>query len=79
MFLFSEYVSLVVFENKLALFRCQSKNVLKVSLRGRLIAWAMPGVTLVTLGAFAFAWFSGQSVLKKSSCGKARLRADATS
>ena len=37
----------------------QRKNVSKVSLRGRLIAWAMPGVTLVTLGAFALAWFSG--------------------
>jgi sensor domain CHASE-containing protein/HAMP domain-containing protein len=65
LFPFSEYVSLVVFENILALFRCQRKNVLKVSLRGRLIAWAMPGVTLVTLGAFAFAWFSGQSVTRQ--------------
>ena len=38
---------------------------MKLSVRGRLVAWAIPGIVLVGLGAFAFAWFAGQSVTRQ--------------
>jgi hypothetical protein len=38
---------------------------MKLSMRGRLVAWAIPGVVLVGLGAFAFAWFAGQSLIRQ--------------
>ncbi|TDI35918.1 MAG: hypothetical protein E2P02_26680 [Acidobacteria bacterium] len=37
----------------------------KLSLRGRLIAWAIPSVVLVGLGAFVFAWFAERAVIRQ--------------